>query len=244
MEMQAAVLWEVPGELKIETVTMVDPGPNDVIVQIVGSGVCGSETHLLDGDFAHFPTPIVPGHEAAGIVAEIGSDVTSVKPGDHVVLGWQPGCGKCARCWSGDVRRCLNPASGGLLIDGRPRLSIGNETVHHLAHISGFAEYAIVLERTCIKIREDAPLEKVCLVGCGVATGYGAVFYNAKVTPGSSAVVIGCGGVGLNVIQSLDIALATTIIAVDINDFKLETAKGFGATHTINSSKVDPIEAV
>jgi S-(hydroxymethyl)glutathione dehydrogenase / alcohol dehydrogenase len=245
MEIKAAVLYGPGEELRVETVQLADPQPGDVLVRIVGSGVCGSDVHLLDGELsALFPRyPIVPGHEAAGIVEAVGSEVRHVKPGDHVVLGWIPGCGRCVACWNGRPGECRELAYN-TLYDGTTRLSKDGQQIDHMAHVAGYAEYAVVGERTAIKIREDAPLDKVCLIGCAAATGYGAVFNHAAVATGSSALVIGCGGVGLNVIQSLDLACATTIIAVDINERKLELAVEFGATHAINGANHDPLETV
>lgn len=244
MQIRAAVLYGPHQQLQVETVELADPKPGDVLVRIVGSGVCGSDVHLLEGELsALYPRyPIVPGHEAAGIVEAVGSEVRYVKPGDHVVLGWIPGCGHCATCWNGRPGECAEVAWN-TLYDGGTRLSRDGRSIDHMAHVAGYAEYAVVGERTCIKIREDAPLEKVCLIGCAVATGYGAVFNNARVAPGRSALVIGCGGVGLNVIQSLGLACATTIIAVDVNERKLQLASALGATHTVDATAVDPVQA-
>jgi S-(hydroxymethyl)glutathione dehydrogenase/alcohol dehydrogenase len=244
MQMRAAVLWEPHSPLRIESVTLPDPGPRDVLVRIVGSGVCGSDVHVLHGQLPFYDCPIVPGHEAAGVVEAIGSEVTAVATGDHVILGWIPGCGSCQSCWDGHPERCPNLGFSGALYDGRTRIRVGDEAIGSMAHIGGFAEYALVGERTCIKIREDAPLERVCLIGCGVATGYGSVFLRAGVQPGATALVIGCGGVGLNVIQFLDLAAATTIIAVDVHPAKLELARTMGATHVVDASSVDVADAV
>jgi S-(hydroxymethyl)glutathione dehydrogenase / alcohol dehydrogenase len=244
MDVKAAVLYGVGHELQVETLTLADPQPNDVLVRVVGSGVCGSDTHVIDGELPSWQCPIVLGHEAAGVVEAVGSQVRYVKPGDHVVLGWTPGCGHCPTCWSGNPRLCPNLPYNGLHYDGRTRFSKNGTDIHAMAHVGGFSDHVVVGERTCVKIREDAPLEKVCLIGCGVATGYGAVFFDAQVHPGSSAVVIGCGGVGLNVIQSLALAAATQIIAVDINHFKLGKAREFGATHTIDAKHEDVIGTI
>lgn len=244
METTAAVLYEPNQPLSIERVHLADPKPREVLVRIVGSGVCGSDLHALDGQLP-IKLPSVLGHEAAGVIEAVGAEVRSLVPGDHVVLAWTPGCGRCSTCWNGRPRDCRNLIVGiDDLDDGETRLSNNGGEIHHMSHIAGYAEYAVVGERTCVKVRKDAPLEKICLVGCCVATGYGAVFGNAKVEPGSSAVVIGCGGVGLNVIQALNLALATTIIAVDLVDSKLDMARTFGATHTINGTDTDTVEAV
>jgi len=242
MEIRAAVLHGPGLPLEIETVQLADPKPGDVLVRIVGSGVCGSDLHLADGELAMYGYPIVPGHEAAGIVEAVGSEVRYVRPGDHVVLGWIPGCGHCATCWDGRPGQC-GQIAWNRLYDGETRLSKDGHAIDHMAHVAGYAEYAVVGERTTVRIREDAPLEKVCLVGCAVATGYGSVFHHAGVQPGSSALVIGCGGVGLNVVQCLALAGATTIVAVDLSESKLETAAAFGATHTLGAG-ADVVAAV
>jgi S-(hydroxymethyl)glutathione dehydrogenase/alcohol dehydrogenase len=243
MEMKAAVLW-APRELRVETVTLPSPKPEDVLVRIVGSGVCGSDAHVFRGELPFYECPIVPGHEAAGVVEAVGSSVTAVAPGDHVILGWIPGCGKCSSCWNGHPERCANVGFGNRLYDGETRITAGDQPVGTMAHIGGFAEYALVGERTCIKIREDAPLERVCLIGCGVATGYGSVFGRAKVAPGQTALVIGCGGVGLNVIQFLALAGAAMIVAVDRLASKLELARAMGATHTLDSGGAEVVGEV
>src|SRR5262249_55303815 len=209
VETKAAVLWNAHEALKIETVTIGDLGPTEVLIKVMGSGGCGSDTHVIDGDNPVYRPPIVLGHEVAGIVEEVGHDVTAVRPGDHVVTGLFPGCGHCPECWDGNVRSCRNVNFATRAIEA-PRLRVGGMPIRQMGGVSGFAQHSVVQERVCIKIREDAPFDRVCLVACGVTTGYGVVMFSARVTPGASAVVIGCGGVGLNVIQSLDLALATT----------------------------------
>ena len=244
MEMTAAVLWEPHAALTVEAVQLPDPGPGDVLVRVVGSGVCGSELHVIDGEVPVFAPPIVLGHEVAGIVEEVGSDVRYVRPGDHVILGFRPGCGRCELCWNGEPSRCQSLPMDGSLYDGATRLTKDGTPLKHLVGIAGFAQYALVGERTCIKVREDAPLDKVCLLGCSVATGFSAVVHYAQFAPGATAAVIGCGGVGLNVIQSLALNAASMIIAVDINDTKLELARQLGATHTVNSRSEDPVATI
>jgi S-(hydroxymethyl)glutathione dehydrogenase/alcohol dehydrogenase len=244
MEMKGAVLWKADEPLALETITVSDLGPGNVVVKVIGSGVCGSDSHVMDGDIPVFPVPIVLGHEVAGIVVEVGSDVRTVKAGDHVILGWLPGCGRCVHCRNGEMRRCVSFGPGGREPGLPLKLTARGTPLNQMAQIGGFAEYSVVNERTCVKIRDDAPLEKACLIGCGTVTGYSAVFHQANVTPGSTAVVIGCGGVGLNVIQSLSLALASTIVAVDVNDYKLSTAAAFGATHLVNATLADPVAAV
>jgi S-(hydroxymethyl)glutathione dehydrogenase/alcohol dehydrogenase len=206
---------------------------------MAGSGVCHTDLAIIQDElFNPFPLPVILGHEGAGIVEEIGEGVTTVAPGDHVILSWVPNCGICHYCSIGRPALCIGGLRGGGI-----RFRKGDTNVFNFGPTS-FAEYSVVSEAACIKIREDAPLEKVCLIGCGVMTGAGAVMFTAKVPPGSSVAVIGCGGVGLNAIQGAYLCGAEKIIAIDILDNKLEFARTFGATHTINAKQHDPIEAV
>jgi S-(hydroxymethyl)glutathione dehydrogenase / alcohol dehydrogenase len=243
VQTNAAVAYEPKQSLEYRLVTLADPRPDEVLVRIAASGICGSDLHLIDGTLEipgpngprMLPFPVVPGHEAAGVVEAIGSEVRAVSPGDHVIINIYPGCGHCATCRGGRASRCPN-VSQGYMPDGTTRLSSQGQPVHHMAYCSSFAQYAVVTEGGCIKIRPDMPLERACLIGCGVATGYGAVFKAAQVQPGSSVLVLGAGGVGLNVIQSAVLAGATTIVAVDITDDKLAGATAFGATHAFNAA--------
>jgi S-(hydroxymethyl)glutathione dehydrogenase/alcohol dehydrogenase len=237
--MKAAVLYELKTPLKVEDVDLDNPKRGEVRVKIVANGVCHSDYSVIHG-VLRSPLPVVPGHEGAGIVEEVGPDVTLVKPGDHVVLSFAPYCGHCYYCSIGRPVLCDNmrmTMGKGTLLDGTSRLKKNGKPLYHMAGLSSFAQYAVVAEISCIKIADNVPLDKACLVGCGVMTGVGAAINTAKVEPGSSAVVIGCGGVGLNVIQGCALAGAGTIIAVDLMDNKLEYAKQFGATHTVNPSK-------
>lgn len=244
--MKAAVLYELNTPLKVEDVDLANPKRGEVRVKIAANGVCHSDYSVIHG-VLRSPLPVIPGHEGAGIVEEVGPDVTLVKPGDHVVLSFAPYCGHCYYCSIGRPVLCDNmrlTMGKGTLLDGTCRLSKGGKPVYHMAGLSSFAQYAVVAEISCIKIPDDVPLDKACLVGCGVMTGVGAAINTAKVAPGTSAVVIGCGGVGLNTIQGCALAGAATIIAVDLMDNKLEYAKQFGATHTINPSKQDLVKTV
>jgi NDMA-dependent alcohol dehydrogenase len=239
--MKAAVLYELKTPLKVEDVDLDNPQRGEVRVKIVANGVCHSDYSVIHG-VLRSPLPVVPGHEGAGIVEEVGPDVTLVKPGDHVVLSFAPYCGHCYYCSIGRPVLCDNmrlTMGKGTLLDGTSRLKKNGKPVYHMAGLSSFAQYAVVAESSCIKIADNVPLDKACLVGCGVMTGVGAAINTAKVEPGSSTVVIGCGGVGLNVIQGCALAGAGTILAVDLMDNKLEYATQFGATHTVNPSKQD-----
>ena len=244
--MKAAVLYEYETPLKVEDVDLDNPNAREVRVKIAANGVCHSDYSVIHG-VIRSKLPVVPGHEGAGIVEEVGSAVTLVKPGDHVVLSLAPYCGHCFYCSIGRFVLCNNmfmTMVKGTMVDGTCRLKKDGKDLYHMAGVSSFAEYAIIDEAACIKIPDEVPLEKACLVGCGVMTGVGAAINTAKVEPGSSVVVIGCGGVGLNVIQGSVLAGASTIIAVDLIDSKLEYATQFGATHTINPNGQELVKTV
>ena len=242
--MKAAVLYEPFQPLKIEDLTLEAPREREVLVKIAASGVCHSDLHYIKGEREH-PLPVVLGHEGAGTVEEIGAGVTYANPGDHVVLSFVPTCGNCSYCVNGQNNLCdARYQLRGNLLDGTTRLRNGAREIHHFNGLSTFGEYAVVPEDSLVKIREDAPLDKLALIGCGVPTGVGAVIHTAKVRPGSKVVVIGTGGVGLNVIQGAALAGAETIIAVDIRGPKLEHALQFGATHLVNGATEDVIERV
>jgi S-(hydroxymethyl)glutathione dehydrogenase / alcohol dehydrogenase len=229
---RAAVLREIGGPLAFETIDVDEPGPNEVRMRTAACGVCHSDLHFMKGSIAG-PVPTVPGHEPAGIVESVGSNVTSVQPGDHVIACTSMYCGTCKQCQLGrpwlcsDRRFCLRAK------DEPPRLSLDGMPLKQFADLSGFAEMMLVHERAVVKIDDDLPLDVASLVGCGVTTGVGAALNTAKVTPGSSVAVFGCGGVGCSVIQGARLAGARQIIAIDIVPSKLETAQHFGATDTI-----------
>jgi len=238
--MRAAVLYEYHKPLVIDEVKYIGPGPGEVLVKMVGSGVCHTDLAIIEDElFAPFPLPVILGHEGAGIVQEVGQGVTSVNPGDHVILSWVPNCGTCHYCTIGRPALC----NAMMRAMGAIKFKKGEQNVFNFGPTS-FAEQSVVPETACIKIREDAPLEKVCLIGCGVMTGAGAVINTAKVPPGAIVAVIGCGGVGLNAVQGAAICGAGKIIAIDILDNKLEFAKTFGATDTINAKNADVLSAV
>jgi S-(hydroxymethyl)glutathione dehydrogenase / alcohol dehydrogenase len=240
--MKAAVLEEVPGELVIDDVQIGRVGPHEVVVQTVAAGVCHSDLHFMEGKYP-CPVPAVLGHESAGIVETVGSDVTYLQPGDHVISCISGFCGACAYCLSGRPNLCDKE---GLAPDpaGGPRLRRGDQAVYQFMDLSSFAEQLLVHEHLLVKIRPDMPLDKAALIGCGVTTGVGAVCNTAKVRPGETVVVIGCGGIGLNAIQAAAIVGAGRIIAVDRIASKLDLAKLFGATDVVDASAVDPVGAV
>lgn len=218
--------------------TVRDPRPDEVRVRIVNAGVCHSDVSVVDGTIP-FPTPVVLGHEGAGIVEEVGSAVSSVKVGDHVVISTLGNCGACAACDSGRPTHCRT--TFGKL--SAPFL-LGERKAFQFANIGAFAETTVVKARQAVPIHPEVPFEVASLLGCGVITGVGAVFNRAKVRHGESALVIGVGGIGLNVIQGLALSDALPIIAVDTNPKKEALARQFGATHFIDASQVDTIEAV
>lgn len=243
--MKAAVLYAPGQSLDVLDLTIEDPHRGEVMVRIAAGGVCHSDLHVINGDLAA-PLPVVLGHEGAGIVEKVGEGVTEFAPGDHVVLLWRASCGRCLYCLNGRPALCELGAAirwSGNLADGTGRFRRGAEPIHHFAGVSAFSELTVLPQEGLVKIDPTVPLEKAAIVGCGVMTGVGAAINTARVEPGSSMVVVGCGGVGLNVIQGGALAGAETIIAVDVLDNKLEYARRFGATHLINARQVDPIEA-
>lgn len=241
--MKAAVLNEQPGELVIEDLTIDKPGPGEVLLQVVGAGLCHSDLHFMEGLFRS-QLPIVMGHESAGIVQAVGPDVTYVKPGDHVVACLSIFCGQCHECLGGHPNRCSNPAATSRPKGSAPRLRRADGTsVEQMARLGGFAEEMLVHQNGLVKVTEEMPLDKACLIGCGITTGFGAAVRTAKVEVGSSVCVIGAGGIGLAAIQGARVAGANRIIAVDVSKAKLETAGQMGATHFVNASEVEDVVA-
>jgi S-(hydroxymethyl)glutathione dehydrogenase/alcohol dehydrogenase len=244
--MKAAVLTAVDTPLETrDDIEVAPPGPGEVRVKVVASGVCHSDLSVQNGTIP-LPTPIVLGHEGAGIIEEVGEGVTTVAVGDHVVLSFVPACGECYQCKHGQAYICEKSraqAAAGML-DGTTRLTSQGAPLHQMACLGTYGPYAIVPEISLVKIPDDVPLEIAALIGCGVLTGVGAALNTADIQAGDTVAVIGCGGVGLNVIQGAKIAGATTIIAVDMLPSKLEMALEFGATHTVNAGDGDPIAGV
>ena len=243
---KAAILYEANKPLEVADVEVLPPKRGEVLVKVAAGGVCHSDLHVIKGDLGA-PLPVVLGHEGAGVVVEVGEGVTTVQPGDHVILLWRASCGQCYFCNRGRPALCdlgTGIRWSGRLPDGTTRFRLGGEEIRHFAGVSSFSEYTVLLEEAVVPIRRDVPLHKAALVGCAVMTGVGAVINTAKVEPGSSVVVIGAGGVGLNVIQGAALAGAERVIAVDLLDNKLEYARQFGATHTVNARQADVVEAV
>ncbi len=241
--MKAAVLYEYGAPLVIEELELDPPREGELLVRMAASGVCHSDLHTARG--IH-PTavPTVLGHEGAGVVEEVGPGVTHVEPGDHVMLTWLPYCGRCRQCTRGRPNRCEEVAwYDTTLADGTCRLHKGGRRIHHY-NTSSFAERSVVPAQTAIPVDPDLPLTELALMGCAVMTGVGAALNTAGVRPGDTAVVVGCGGVGLNVVQGCAIGGATTIVAVDIVQSKLELARELGATHAVDAGVEDPIESV
>lgn len=241
MEVKAAVAYTPGKPLAIETVQLSPPQAGEVLIEIKASGVCHTDAFTLSGDDPEGLFPAILGHEGAGIVVEVGVDVKSLKPGDHVIPLYTPECRQCDYCLSFKTNLCqaIRGTQGrGLMPDGTSRFSIGGDRIHHYMGTSTFANYTVLPEIAVAKIREDAPFDKVCYIGCGVTTGIGAVIYTAKVEPGANVVVFGLGGIGLNVIQGARMVGANKIIGVDINPNKRELAEKFGMTHFVNPNEV------
>ena len=236
MKSRAAVAWEAGKPLAIEEVEVTGPKNGEVLLQIAASGVCHTDAYTLSGKDPEGLCPAIMGHEGGATVMEVGAGVTSVKAGDHVIPLYIPECGECKFCKSGRTNLCgaIRLTQGkGVMPDGTSRFSLGGKTILHYMGTSTFSEYTVVPEIALAKINPAAPLDKVCLLGCGITTGIGAVLNTAKVRPGSCAAVFGLGGIGLSVIQGLVMAKAERIIAVDTNEKKFAMAKQLGATEFI-----------
>ncbi|MAU40026.1 MAG: S-(hydroxymethyl)glutathione dehydrogenase/class III alcohol dehydrogenase [Kordiimonas sp.] len=248
METRAAVAYEAGKPLEIETVQLDGPRAGEVLVEIMATGVCHTDAFTLSGDDPEGIFPAILGHEGAGIVREVGAGVTSVKPGDHVIPLYTPECRECDYCLHPKTNLCQSIRSTqgqGLMPDGTSRFSIGGKQMFHYMGCSTFSNFTVMPEIALAKIRQDAPFDKVCYIGCGVTTGVGAVVFDAKVEPGSNVVVFGLGGIGLNVIQGAKMVGADRIVGIDINESKVEIAKQFGMTHFINPKKTDNlVEAI
>jgi len=242
--MRAAVLNQIPGSLEVKEVRLGSLGPKEVLVKVVGSGLCRSDLHMMDGTHK-LTVPAVLGHEGAGIVDEVGSEVTYVKPGDHVIACASACCGNCEMCLTGHYSMCDNRQTFQRPATSPPRLeTLDGKPLTQYVNQAAFAEYMLIHENSLVKIRDDMPLELAGPVGCGVSTGIGAVINTAKVAPGTTVAIIGCGGVGLSAVAGARIAGAGRIIAVDTVPSKLELARKFGATDVIDASKKDVVKAV
>jgi len=236
MKSRAAVAWEAGKPLVIEEVEVAGPKSGELLVQLKATGVCHTDAYTLSGKDPEGLFPAIMGHEGGAVVMEVGGGVTSVKAGDHVIPLYIPECGECKFCKSGRTNLCgaIRATQGkGVMPDGSSRFSLRGKTLYHYMGTSTFSEYTVLPEIAVAKINPAAPLDKVCLLGCGITTGIGAVLNTAKVRPGSSAAVFGLGGIGLSVIQGLVLARAERIIAVDVNHLKFEMAEALGATDFI-----------
>ena len=241
--MKAAVFHGPKLPLSIEDVELDKPQDREVLIKTVASGVCHSDLHFVDGLYP-YPAPAVLGHEAAGIIEEVGRQVTYVKPGDHVICCLSVFCGYCAQCMSGHPNLCSNKQATQRDPKDKPRISQKGKLVNQFLDISSYCEKMLLHENAVVKIREDLPLDRAALIGCGVTTGVGAVLNTAKIEPGSTVAVFGAGGVGLAAIQGARIAGARKIIAVDKFEGKLAMAKRLGATDTVDASSSDPVEEI
>lgn len=242
MDVKAAVAWEANQPLKLETVQLEPPKAGEVLVEIKATGVCHTDAYTLSGKDPEGLFPSILGHEGAGIVAEVGEGVKSLKPGDHVIPLYTPECRECKFCLSQKTNLCqaIRSTQGkGVMPDGTSRFSLNGEKLHHFMGTSTFANYTVLPEIALAKIREDAPFDKVCYIGCGVTTGIGAVLFTAQVEAGANVVVFGLGGIGLNVIQGAKMVGADKIIGVDINPQKRPLAEKFGMTDFVNPQEID-----
>lgn len=242
MKTKAAILWERNTPWSVEEIELDPPKAGEVLVKIVASGMCHSDEHLVTGDLAGATAepPCIGGHEGAGVVLEVGPGVFSVAPGDHVVFGFVPACGRCPSCASGHSNLCdlgSITATGMQLSDGTSRhhTASGQDLALAIGALGTFAHHTVVNEASCIKIDKDLPLDKACLLGCGVVTGWGSAVYAADVQPGETVAVVGVGGIGANAVQGAKLAGARVVAAIDPIEFKREKAMEFGATHTYSS---------
>ena len=240
--MKAAVFREVNVPMEIEDVTVSKPGPREVLIRTKAAGICHSDMHFFNGSYPG-KLPMVLGHESAGIVEQVGSDVHYVKPGDHVITCLSVFCGHCEQCLTGHLSLCQEPETN-RTSDDEPRLSQSEQPLTPFAQLGSFAEMMLVHEHALVKVREDMPMDRAALIGCGVTTGIGAVIHTAAVEPGSTVAVIGCGGIGLSAINGAALAGASRIIAVDMVPSKLELARKFGATDLVDASDGEAVEKV
>jgi len=242
MKTRAAVAYQAGQPLVVETVNLDGPKAGEVLVEIRASGVCHTDEFTRSGADPEGLFPVIFGHEGAGVVVDVGPGVTSLKKGDHVIPLYTPECRQCKSCLSHKTNLCtaIRATQGqGVMPDGTSRFSIGGEKIHHYMGCSTFSNHTVLPEIALAKIREDAPFDKVCYIGCGVTTGIGAVINTAKVEPGANVVVFGLGGIGLNVIQGARMAGADKIIGVDINPARKALAERFGMTHFVNPKEVE-----
>jgi len=241
MDVRAAIALEAGQPLVIDTVQLEGPKAGEVLVEIKATGICHTDKYTLSGADPEGLFPAILGHEGAGIVVDVGPGVRSLKAGDHVIPLYTPECRECKSCTSHKTNLCtaIRSTQGkGLMPDGTSRFSYRGKPIHHYMGCSTFANYTVMPEIALAKIREDAPFDKVCYIGCGVTTGIGAVIFTAKVEPGANVVVFGLGGIGLNVIQGAKMAGADMIVGVDVNPAREQLARKFGMTHFVNPKAV------
>jgi len=246
LKVKAAVAWEPGKKLEIEEVDLEGPRAGECLVRLAATGVCHTDAYTLSGKDPEGLFPVVLGHEGAGVVEEVGPGVRDLRPGDHVIPLYIPECRECRFCLSGRTNLCVKireTQGKGLMPDGTSRLSARGKRLHHYMGTSTFAERTVVPEIALAKVRKDAPLDRICLLGCGVTTGIGAVLHTAKVEPGSSVAVFGLGGIGLSVIQGAVLAGAERIIGVDLNPRKFELARQLGATEFVNPAETPDVAA-
>ncbi len=242
METRAAVAYKAGEPLVIETVNLDGPKEGEVVVEIKATGICHTDEFTRSGADPEGLFPAILGHEGAGVVVDVGPGVTSLKKGDHVIPLYTPECRECEYCTSGKTNLCqkIRETQGqGLMPDGSSRFSIGNDKIFHYMGTSTFSNHTVVPEIALAKVREDAPFDKICYIGCGVTTGIGAVINTAKVKPGDNVVVFGLGGIGLNVIQGARLAGANMIVGVDLNPAREALGEQFGMTHFVNPKEVE-----
>ena len=247
MDTKAAVAFAAGEPLKVETVQLEGPRVGEVLVEVKATGICHTDAFTLSGADPEGLFPSIMGHEGAGVVVEVGEGVSTLKPGDHVIPLYIPECRACKACTSGKTNLCIairDTQGQGLMPDGSSRFSLNGDPLFHYMGTSTFSNYTVVPEIALAKIREDAPFDKVCYIGCGVTTGIGAVINTAKVEPGANVAVFGLGGIGLNVIQGAKLVGANRIIGVDLNADKVELATRFGMTDFVNPKDGDPVEAI
>jgi S-(hydroxymethyl)glutathione dehydrogenase / alcohol dehydrogenase len=242
VETRAAVAYQAGKPLSIETINLDGPKEGEVLIEIKATGVCHTDEFTLSGSDPEGIFPAVLGHEGAGVVVDTGPGVTSVSKGDHVIPLYTPECRQCEYCTSGKTNLCqaIRTTQGqGLMPDGSSRFSLGKDTIYHYMGTSTFSNYTVLPEIAVARVREDAPFDKICYIGCGVTTGIGAVVNTAKVEPGANCVVFGLGGIGLNVVQGLRMVGADKIVGVDLNPGRRELAESFGMTDFVNPDEVE-----
>lgn len=248
MQTKAAVFYEVGQPFRVEMLELAEPRAGEVLIKVAAAGVCHSDWHLMTGATKH-TTPVVPGHEGAGVVESVGPGVAKFKPGDHVALSWAPNCGACFYCLNDRPSLCetyVGPIWEGVMMDGTTRLSKNGQPIYHFSALACFADYCVVPQECCVLMPKDIPLTIAALIGCAVTTGVGATLNTVKVKPGSSVAVFGAGGVGLSVIMGAKLAGASRIIAIDKAEGKLDIAQAFGATDGVlaGSDTVTSIQAL